>query len=574
MSNIEIISGVQGSDGEVPIHNPDALLTSRYLRDIFVPGGPGLGRVIPKVGELVFDSFNDSEYPIQVVTAIDYVSGKSTMKPWNNTPAQGFTPGDILTGVGNVTSAETYRIFLDTSVTPFSMTVDQRLSYPGPDVDHIVAYVGNPDGTRRPVSVYYNNAGELIGESVPVVPALTRNPDVPEGYTIVKGIPTFYSNEDLDNNTPVLVIAYAAAGHEVSRRQLLIKRSGFTPKRNDAIKYIRDISLRTPFMSDTDEEVINLPVNVPLQGLYMRGVVSFNDGSEIEYPIDNVRFSLLGLSDYVATEPNRRSKLVLRYRVPNNEMSLGGVQTDNFYRTRRYSVMTKEAQGAYNVKIYAYPVWIDPVQGYALRFFLYNSDRRVKYDITHLVEYAVNGAPFNPTLYGVLQTLNVGINLSKVSPSYVNYRFNQIIQLVLWREGTERETNWTIQFETGQDPAYGPNNRAKLKFINSNYYLLSLDNNCATMKDWLKRLYWDTLPIYNSRTEVAGIEPTHFRVKVGNQTHEYTVSEWKLVKQVMAGLKDNDTCFIEWIKKTPDSVLELGISGIPVYPDPSLVFTQ
>jgi hypothetical protein len=362
---MQIISGVFGSDGIVPVHNPEGLFKPWSLREIFDPSGPGENRYIPKVGDLVYDTYNDSEHPIQVVIAVDIVTGKSTLKPWNNTPSQSLTTGDILTGVGNVIGAETFRIYLDTSVTPFAMTIDQRLCYPGPEVAYVVAYVSNADGTRRPVSIYFNSNGELLGESVPVVAAYMRNPDVPEGSTVVKGVPTFYTREDMDNNTPVVVIAFSAAGHEVSRRQLLITRSGFTPKRNDSIKYIRDISLRTPFMSETDEEVINLPVNVPLQGLYMRGVVTYSDGSEAEYPIDGTRFSLIGLSDYVATEPNRRSRLVLRYRVGKNEVSFGGVQSDDFYRTRRYTVMTKEAQGAYNVKIYAYPEWIDPVQGYA-----------------------------------------------------------------------------------------------------------------------------------------------------------------------------------------------------------------
>lgn len=574
MTTSPYISGVMGSDGKVPVHNPEGAFQIWSLRELFVPGGPGTGRFIPKVRDLVADNYGDGEHPFQYVAAVDVMTGKSTLRPWNSTPVQQLTEGDIMTGVGNVVTAETWRMYLDTSVTPFAATIDQRLCYPGPSVSYVKVMVTGNDGVMRPISIFYDGQGNLVDENVPVVPAFMRNPDVPEGYTVVKGVPTFYTREDLDNNTPVTVIAYGAAGHEVSRRQLLVVRTGFTPRRNDGIKYIRDISLRSPFMSDTDSEVINLPVNVPLQGLYMRGVVSYSDGTEAEYPIDGIRFSLIGLTDYVATEPNRRAKLVLRYTVQQNEISLGGVQTDNFYRTKRYTVMTKEAQGAYNVKLYAYPEWIDPVQGYVLRYFLYNSDRRVKYDVTHLVELSTNGQPFRPTLYGVLQTLNVGIDLSKVSPSYVNYRFNEIIQIILWREGSERSTNWTIQFETGQNPSYGENNRAKLKFINHNYYLLSVDNNCKTQEEWLEKLYWRTLPVFNSRTEVRGIEPTHFRIKVGNETHEYALSEWKLVKQVMSGLKDNDTLYIQWIKKNPDSILELGVSGLPVYPDQTLVFTQ
>lgn len=574
MSNLPYISGVIGSDGEVPVRNLEGTFKFWGLREIFVPGGPGAGRYIPKVRDIVADNFNDGEHPFQVVIAVDEVTGRTTLRPWNSTPVSTVSEGDIMTGVGNTVTAETWRLFLDTSVVPHAATVDQRLCYPGPNVSHVKAFVTGADGVVRPISVFYNEHGQLVGESVPVVPALLRNHDVPEGHTVVKGVPTFYTLEDLPNNTPVMIVAYGAAGHEVSRRQLLIVKTSFTPQRNQGVKYIRDISLRTPFMSDTDSEVINLPVNVPLQGLFMRGIVTYSDGSTKEYPIDGTRFSLLGLTDYVATEPNRRARLVLRYTVQPDEISLGGVQGEEFYRTRRYTVMTKEAQGAYNVKLYAYPEWIDEIQGYQLRFFLYNSDRRVKYDVTSDVEFSVNSAPFRPTLYGVLQTLNVGIDLSKVSPSYVNYRHNQIIQMVLWREGTERNTNWTIQFETGQNPAYGENNFAKLKFINYNYYLLSVDNNCATQEEWLERLYWTTKPIFNARTEVRGIVPTHFRIRVGGEINEYELAEWNLVKQVLNGLNENDTVYIEWIKKNPDSILELGVSGLPVYPDASLVFSQ
>lgn len=574
MASTEIISGVIGSDNQVPDHRPDDSFKMRSLRERFIPGDVGLGRVVPNVGDIFVDNYMDGSVPFQRVAAIDIVTGKSTLTPWQGMTATNLTPGDVLTGIGNVTTAETYRAFLDTSVIPYALTVDQRLCYPGPDVSYIIAYITGGDGLIRPVSIYYDSAGELRGEDVPVTPTITRNPDMPEGYSIVKGIPTFYCKEDMDNNTPILIVAFGAAGHEVSRRQLLIVRTGFTPKRNDAVKHVVDISLRTAFLSDTDVEVINLPVNVPLQGLYMRGVVHYNDGTEKEYPIDGTRFTLIGLEDYVATEPNRRSKLVLRYTVQPGEVSLGGVQTDNFYRTRRYTVMTVDSLGAYNVKLYAYPVWIDAVQGYGLKYYLYNSDRRVKYDVSHLVEYATNGAPFKPTQYGTLQTLNVAVNLSKVSNAYVNYRHAQIIQLVLWRQGTERSTNWTIQFENGQDPAYGVNNKAKLKFINSNHYLLSVDNDAANLTEWLKRLYWDTLPVYNSRAETKAVEPTHFRIRVGNTATEYTLSEWRLTKQITAGLTENGTLFIEWIKKNPDSILELGISALPIYPDQSLVYVQ
>lgn len=566
------LNGVVGSDRIAPIYNPSAFYQRRALRDVFVPGGPGDGRVVPNIGDLIDDVYDDGVIPVQRVVAIDIITGASTLVPWGQVPSALVDNDDLLTGIGNITESSTFVLCVDKNVTPYTCLVDGRLIYPNPEVAYVrvirgAVLVDNPNV----VSLYYDDQGNLLGNDIPTRGVLLNSNTAPSGIATAKYIPTFHTLEELEDNEVVTVIGYSAAGHVATKRQLRVENNGFLAPRNNATKTVTHVSLESPFMSETDSNLIELPVNVPLQGLYMRGVVHYSDGSTRKYPIDNVRFTILGMRDFVATAENIQVPLLLRYTMADNEASYGAVVTDERYMRARYRILTKGAIGAYNVKLYAYPEWIDAVQGYGLRFYLYNSDRNLKYDVTSLVEFAQNSEPFRPTLYGVMQNLSVAVNLGQVSPGYVNYRFNTTIQMVLWRQGTEKQTNWTIYFSPGQTPPFGEDNHASLKYINSNYYLLKLDSGCANVTEWVDRLYTRTLPIFDSTKETAAPMPTHFRVKVGNNTSEYPLSEWNKTHQVLAGLTYWKTVYIQWISKTPSSELELGITGLPLWEDPNLV---
>ncbi len=566
------MNGVIGSDGVAPIHNPLELYKRWALREIFVPGGPGTGRYIPNVGTLVDDVMEDGVIPTQRVIAVDIVTGASTLRPWGNIPTGLVDDDDLLTGIGSITESSTFVLCVDKSVTPYTCLVDGRLIYPNPEVAYVkvvrgAVLVNNPNI----VSLYYDDQGNLLGNDIPTRPVLLNDANAPTGVSTAKYIPTFHTLLELEDNDIVTVIGYSASGHVATKRQLRVENTGFLAPRNNSVKTVTHVSLKSPFMSETDSNLIELPVNVPLQGLYLRGVVHYSDGSTREYAVDGTKFTILGMRDYVATAENIQVPLVLRYTLSANEISYNAAVGEERYCRRRYRILTKAAIGAYNVKLYGYPEWIDAVQGYGLRFYLYNSDRNLKYDVTQLVEFAQNSEPFRPTQYGIAQNLSVAVNLGQVSPSYVNYRFNTTIQLVLWRQGTEKQTNWTIYFSPGQNPPFGEDNHAKLKYINSNYYLINLDSDCESVEQWVDKLYTRTLPIFDSLKEIEPPKPTHFRIKVGNNTLEYPIAEWNKTQQVLAGLTYWKTVYIQWIRKTPDSELELGITGLPLWENQNLV---
>ena len=569
MANI-YLNGVLGSDQVAPIHDTTTGWRARALRDIFVPGGPGNGRVVPNVDDLIYDIHGDGVHNIQRVVSIDLVTGRSTMVPWGNVPTGIIDEKDLLTNVGDLPDPNTFVLNIDKNVTPYVCLADGRLYFPNPEVTHVKVIRGSSIlSDPNVISLYYDGQGNLLGNSIPTREVKLNDNSAPGGVARARYIPTFSTLADLEDNEVVTVIGYSAAGHIAMRRQLRVYNTGWLAPRTDAVKHITHVSLKTPFLSEIpDSNLVELPVNVPLQGLYMRGVVHYSDGSTRDYPIDNVNFTIFGLRDYVATAENIQVPFQLRYTLKPSEISYDAVVSGNDrHMVERYRVLTKAANGAYNVKLYCYPEWIDATQGYSLRFYLYTSERNLMQDVTHLVEYALNSEPFRPRLYGVQQNLSVAVNLGQVSSAYVNYRFNTTVQLVLWRQGTEKETNWTIFFSPGQDPAFGENVHAKLKYINSNYYLLKLDSGAANLQEWVDRLYVRTLPIYNQSVETAAPMPTHFRVRVGTRVNEYPIAEWNKTHAIMEGLTYWKTVYIEWIKKTPTSELELGITGLPLWED-------
>jgi hypothetical protein len=555
MSEILNTTAVTGTDGKVPIRNVEGRFAIYALKELW-DGTVGEKRFIPNMGDLVADTDN--------ITASQWWKVKSlnvdlipVLEPWGRVDSVTQGEADVLTGPGRLTHNSTYRVYIDKSVTPFVLCVDNRLSFKG-TISRYARIMKQESGPTdlKVISAYYDNQGNLLSQDIPLELVGVDSALNKSEYAC----PVCYTTEDLPDGEIVSVIAYTEEGHPSSITQCLVVNTSFTRHRNTAERYVTGVSLLSPFMSETDPNLVLLPVNVPLQGLYLRGKVHYSDGSAREYPVDGTRFSLLGMESYLATMVNQQLPVVLRYTPLPNEVSY---DLNNGFITEPYKIQTIEAKGAYNVRLYCYPEWIGPLNGYSLRWFLYSAERNARYDVTQYVQYAVNTVGFQPKAYGVNQLLNVSINLRDVNPLYENFRHAQTVQVILWRDGTERSTNWSVVFENGQEPAYGVDTHGRLEFINANFYKLNLASECADVDEWVDKLYKPMKPIFDSRREVAAPMPTHFRVRVGNsEVLEKRVDQWNETFSILNGLAVNGNVYIEWIRKTPETDLELGTSGL------------
>lgn len=128
MPDISLL-GVVGIDGVVPIYDPDARWCWWSINEIFREGTPGQGRYVPKVDDYVIDP---DTFTTWKVTSLDNDTLYPTMvqiRPANMSFSISET--DVLFGVGPGTQSDTYRAYLDKSVTPYVLNVDRRLKIGG-----------------------------------------------------------------------------------------------------------------------------------------------------------------------------------------------------------------------------------------------------------------------------------------------------------------------------------------------------------------------------------------------------------------------------------------------------------
>jgi hypothetical protein len=469
---------------------------------------------------------------------------------------------DILVGTGPGYVSESYRLFLDQTVTPHTLSPDSRLHFYGSMVDHYKVFLGTDINLDEGmvISTFYDGSGNFLGTSIPM-----ETVDFPGVEQDVIKVPlSGYTAEGLDDGELCTLVAYAKDGKVVSTAQLLIKNTAAIRHPDNARKYVTAISIDTPFISSADPQTVEFPLNVTVESLPMTGVVHYSDGTKHRLPIDGGKFSMYGLNNYIATVVGQEFPMALAYNLAEDEVSYNLEPTANRRLMVSYKAKTAPRDGAYEVKLFMYPIWQDAERGYRMEYWLYNLDRQTFYNVTPYVQMGVNSQPFRPTEYGVMQSITVAVDLNKVDGRFAPYRHVQSFQIALMARGDSEQPNWIVYFRPDQEQGYGQGLIADLEYENVNYWNLRVDNGYASKELWLKDMYYGIEPLVNDDVEVLPPEPTHFRVQFLHNSWEFTVDQWNEALVVINDLKRGEVVYLEWIRRTYDSDLQLGISALPV----------
>jgi hypothetical protein len=556
-----VTGAIAGTDGVVPIWDQDARWTQWKLKEIFFPAGPGANRYVPNVGDWVIDTDTREYYEVE---AIDATTMEPTLKQLAGSINDGqLTDSDKLIGMGPGTQADTLRVYQDQNVMPYSLTVDQRLRVAGSASKTAIIFKGSVvDGSAKAISAVYDAGGTLLGQAIPLEQVKAANGSNP----VEKSVPPCSTTEKLADGEVVTLVCYGDTGKVTMKQQMLVENSGFIPAPDAATKYITDISLESPFLSSQDPQLIQYPLNVPLNGMNLVGVVHYSDGSKIRLPVDQTKFSVFGWNTgFVATVIGQKIPLVLKYAMSDGEVGYSTSVSAERFITKSYSAVTVKADGAYTVKLFAYPVWVDATNGYRLEWFLFNLDRATYYRVTPYVKFGTNSPAWQPTAYGTNQRLSVQINLQDVNGAFKNYLHTQTIDIALLAQGTERTTNWNIAFSPGQSPRFGVGNAAKTTFVNQNLWKIDLSQGEADVNSWLQRLYWLTEPLSDASKEAEAPTPDYFSLLLNGQEVEFPIVNWQNVLQVSQQVPDSSTLFIKFFKRTNNNDQQLAIAAVPVY---------
>lgn len=558
-------SNVIGTDGIAPILDDAARVSFYALPDLYM-GKEGKGKYVGKKGDIIIDG--DSGGIWKVISVDDMLIPTLIQTYHPVTPV--ITETDIMIGNGPGTPAETYRIYVDKSVKPYRLTVDAALSIPGTKARTCIVYRGAIIGGvgTEAISQVYDASNTLVGNVIPLELAAMNEMT---NYS-VRTVPTCYTTMDLVDNEIVTAVFYSDDGAYVSKRQLVVVNSQFINKPEASKRYILGVTLESSFLSAADPHLLMIPMGAVLGSANLFGRIHYSNGDTLRLPVDGVKFEMIGMGNFVATQISQKIPVTLQYNLSSDEASYNAKSVGNHsFVQERYQLMTVKPDGKYSLKLYGYPVWVDAAVGYRMTWHVMDLARTIRADVTPYVTFNDNSAGWMGTAYGVVQQLSVSIDMYNVSGAYGHYVHTQAIDVMLNRPGTDHTgTSWTVAFTNNQNPRYGRDNACRMHYINQNLKTLNISqglksSNAGDFATWLDRLYYQTLPLYDPVSEIRAPEPNGFALRINGTRYDYTIDNWDKDLTHSELINDSSTIYVIFYKQTAADFLYLSVAGLPVY---------
>lgn len=505
----------------VPIRDPGRGWRSWHISEIYT-GPTGTGRYVPNVDDAAWD-WASGIYRVTSVYAANHPThaNLSVLDRVNIANlGGGVLSEDVLLGTGPGSVSESYRVYIDTSVTPHVLACDSRLHIYGSAAHHIKIFRGSDISvTGHVISGMFNGSGTLLTENIPLeIVNYEGSPSIAVKTPVIGG-----SIETVADGEVVTCVVYSASDEVLSISRMIAVVTNFIRSVDTGKRYVLGIDLISPYLSVSDTHLLEYPYNMIVQSGSMQGRVRYSDGTQEVLPIDGDRFSILGLDNFVTTTSGQTVPLVLKYKLQPNEYGYGvSAPLPDRFLVEAYRLTTIEAQGAYTVKLFVVPYWAvaaGPVPAqWKLKYYLYNMDRDEIIDATSYVTVGGASLPFNGQTLNIRQKITVAVNLHSLNPSYLNYQHIETFAIKLISSGTNAlaTSYYSIEYQDGM--YYGDNVFATAMTDPNNLSLfrLNISQGLGSVDDWLAKVYWPTDPLRYAPAEISAPTPTHVRVKIGN----------------------------------------------------------
>lgn len=573
---------VVGTDGVVPVHEPDGVWKTWNKREIY-EGKEGRGKYVPKVGDYVTEAILFGVNAIErkyLVKAIDPLTLVPELIPFvDEKDDDHYHPSDPYLRVGRLNIADTYRVYLDTSVSPYTMSIDGRYSVKGSEAHHFVLYKTDPksrdpDNSLKAVSMVFDQRNQLITTSIDLESVST---DSLHPHVVKRPLP-FHSREQFPDGETLIGVVYNDAGGIVQKKAFIVENTGVIRQRDPASKYITDITLESPFLSEADPSMVMYPLGYTVNSLNMFGRVHYSDGTSKRMAIDNSKFSILGLTDYIASIIGHNTAITLRYTLDNDEAAVGlnsglnlnSLGTKQRFITRSYNMKTVKPDNQYAVKLYVYPEWLPSISGYHLRWFLFDLTRSGYKEVTEHVRLNESQSLFKPNAYGIPQRLSATVNLKDVNPLHKEFYHTQVVDVNLMRPASDRTGyHWSIGYEITDTEYFGVDNWARMHIKEADFIEFDISLDCRDMRTWLERIWGRTKPLYDHYAEGGAPEPNMFKIVVDgtvrNKEYLFNINQWNQKLFVEGVFEPTDNVYIVFIKQTADSDMYLGMAALPIF---------
>ena len=542
--------GVVGMDGYTPIYQPDARWAMWSIHDIYL-GQQGQNKFVPKEGDYVIEPDSGEMFKVSSLSQVTFIPDLAPVQIKKQITIEEITSETALN----------HRLYFDKSIFPHTLSVDGFLRVYGSSSSFARIYKGRIIDPTKIISRRYNNSGVFIGHDVPLELVAFNSHD---NYAI-KSIPTCNTDQTLLTGEECTVVIYDSSGKVKAKTICIVEETTFVAQAYAEQKYITEIFLKSAFITDTGSTDINYPVNLPVQSFNPIGVVQYNDGTQIEYPVDGVKFALDGMDQFVSTIIGHRVPLVLRYQMDPTESGLASVTVDGKRITRPYSMIVSSPNTSYNAKLYVYPVWQDSNSGYRLSAYLTNLDRNISLDVSSHIALSGNSPSFNPTAYGITQRLIFNLNLANVSTVFNHFLHVQTVDIILRAPASDSSIQniWEVASQVPSPGAYyGTNLRATVD--SATRKKVSIHNNIATVDEFINKVYKPTNALFNPATETTPLRPTHIEVSYVNESVVLPISDFSSAIQLTQEVQTLSNVTVTFLRQSTSGYLKLSVAAMTV----------
>lgn len=543
----------------VPVYDPNRGFHVWDRKEIY-DGPEGIGRMVPNVRDLVIDYENNMMWR---VSAVDHKLTKlSTLVPFNVSGGN-IDEGDatVLTSVG--ASPNAFRVYVDTSVVPHTLTIDSRTRWYGSANSHVRIFRGTDitAETGIVVSAIVNASGKIISDRIPLEVA-----SIPNTANISQKCATLgWAAETLTNGEIVTVVVEDNAGRQTSIEKFVVVLTNFVRTIDVAGKYVSAIELISPFMSKTDKRLIECPINMVTQSLSFEGKVTYTDGTSVTYPVDGKKFAIDGLRTYVASQIGNMTDIVLVYKLTGRELALESTAPlPNRTIPKAYRMQTVAIDTFYSIKLFAVPHWTG--QGYGLKFYLYNLDRKVVQDVTQYIEWAVDKPKFDGKKYNTNQRLDVAFNMQKLGSQYSYFRHPQVVHIALLAPQnpgiTNVETYYNISYKEGV--SWGDKVRGVVRTTGGKT-TLDISFGYTDLNQWIDQIYYKLDPLFYDGSEARAPRPSHVRIMVnGAKVREIPIaSVLKVITEIATAIPHGALLMLDFLIMDGNAFEELATCSVP-----------
>lgn len=485
-----------------------------HIREIYT-GPTGDGIFVPNVDDMVMD-WNSGVYR---VAAVDhYRTNLSYLVKVNlNTLGGGIDDGDIAVVTGPGANSNSFRVYINTEVTPHTMAIDSRVIWNGAANAYVKVFKGTDtsETTGVVISAMVSTNGNITSENIPLVTVV-----VPSGTNVTQKTPNVaWSSENLTSGDIVTVVTYTAAGVVTSRDKFVVENTNYVRSINQAAKYVTNIELISPFLSRTDNRLIECPINMLVQSMNFAAKVTYSDNTSTVANIDGNKWQLAGLRMFVATQIGKMDNVTLIYKLASNELAFDSTAAlPDRTIIREYRIRTIDIDTYYSIKLFAVPVWNSGTNRYTLSWYLYNLERSDIIDVTAKIEYSTTSPQFVGNQYNSTQNLQVAFNMQSLGQNYSYFRHVENVAITLLTPATSVGATQFYTISYGVATTYGgPNVRGLYSADELNAGKLKLNVACGKTDaaTWITDIYRNLEPLYYSTNEVMAPAPTHAKLIIG-----------------------------------------------------------